>query len=114
VAEVAEVAAVAAVAAVAEAEVAEVAEVAAAAVAAVAEVAEVAAVAADPDIRRIFDAAHAARKKGGDYYACRAAARKVADEIFVGRKGRFGQLRDELDAEFVDMVKRMIAVKDAA
>ncbi len=39
----------------------------------------------------------------------------MADEVMVRRVGRpFRELRDELDAEFVELVRRMCAIGEAA
>jgi hypothetical protein len=85
-----------------------------AATAAAATAAAAAAAAAAASYRRIYDAAHAVALKGGDWHARYWAARKVADEVLAGRFARlFAPVRDELDAEFGELIRRMVAVGQA-
>lgn len=60
-----------------------------------------------------FDASFAARKAGGDWSACYAAARKVADGVVGDRiRERFVTVRDELDAGFQQLVRDMAAMTE--
>jgi hypothetical protein len=86
---------------------------AAATAAAATATAAAAAAAADADadaVRRIFDAAHKKAKEGGDWNACYMAALPVAREFWGSRRSPFASIRDEIDAEFVELVKQMAAV----
>lgn len=71
------------------------------------------AAAADNPYKPIFDASFAARKAGGDWSACYAAARKVADGVVGDRiRERFVTVRDELDAGFQQLVRDMAAMTE--
>jgi hypothetical protein len=93
--------------------------VAAVAVAAVAAVAEAVAVAeASPeDLQRIASASADAYQKNRSYSEAYWAARKVAGEVFAVRPPKmrpaFLALRDELDGEFVELIKQLCAMRQA-
>jgi hypothetical protein len=66
---------------------------------------------------RIVGVAKSAREAGGDYWAQYYATKKVASEVFAKKpellvKGKLLAVRDEVDAEFALLIKRVCAMKD--
>ncbi|HLK39101.1 MAG TPA: hypothetical protein VKU41_20205, partial [Polyangiaceae bacterium] len=87
--------------------------------AAAAEAAAEAAAAAEPGFMRMVAAAQEAKDKGGNWWAMRSAAYRVANELRAERGWvvlnleSWRQERDQSDREFIAMVLGMAALTEA-